>query len=209
MSALIAKKLGMTRLFDDQGNNIPVTVLQAGPCFITQIKTKEVDGYEAVQLGFLPKKEKLTTKPLGGHFKKANVSPLKYVKEFRNFKIDDSVKTGSELKVNIFEVGEKVTVSGVSKGKGFAGGIKRHGFHGGQKTHGQSDRMRAPGSIGQSSYPSRVLKGTRMAGRMGGDKVTIRDIEVVKIDPVNNLLVIKGAIPGAIQGIVYVKKQEL
>ena len=209
MSALIAKKLGMTRLFDDQGQNIPVTVLQAGPCYITQIKTKEVDGYEAVQLGFLPKKEKLTTKPLEGHFKKANVTPLKHVKEFRNIKIDDSVKSGTELKVDIFEVGDMVTVSGVSKGKGFAGGIKRHGFSGGQKTHGQSDRLRAPGSIGQSSYPSRVLKGTRMAGRMGGENVTVRNIEVVKIDPVNNLLVVKGAVPGAIQGIVYVKKQEL
>ncbi|MBD3289987.1 50S ribosomal protein L3 [candidate division KSB1 bacterium] len=209
MSALIAKKLGMTRLFDDQGKNIPVTVLQAGPCYITQIKTKEVDGYEALQLGFLSKKEKLTTKPLAGHFKKADVSPLRILKEFRDVKIDESMKLGSELKVDIFEVGDTVMVSGVSKGKGFAGGVKRHGFHGGQKTHGQSDRLRAPGSIGQSSYPSRVIKGTRMAGRMGGENVTVRNLEVVKIDPANNLLVIKGAIPGSIQGIVYVKKQEL
>ncbi len=209
MSALIAKKLGMTRFFDNQGKNIPVTVLQAGPCYITQIKTKEVDGYEAVQLGFLSKREKLTTKPLAGHFKKANISPVKVIKEFRNIKVDDTVKVGSELKVDVFEVGEMITVTGVSKGKGFAGGIKRHGFKGGQKTHGQSDRLRAPGSIGQSSYPSRVLKGMRMAGRMGGEKVTVKNLKIVKIDPVNNLLVVQGAIPGSVQGIVYVKKQEL
>lgn len=207
MSALIGKKIGMSRIFDEQGKNIPVTVIQAGPCYVTQIKTKEDDGYEAVQLGYLPKREKLVTKPLSGHFKKAGISPQRVVKEFRNFKIDDSIKLGAEVKVGVFSIGDFVTVIGISKGKGFAGGVKRHGFAGGPKTHGQSDRLRAPGSLGQSSHPSRVYKGMKMAGRMGGEQVTVRNIKVIKIDPVNNLLIVKGAVPGSINGIVYIRKQ--
>jgi len=207
MSALIGKKLGMSKLFNDQGSNIPVTIIQAGPCFVTQIKTKKVDGYQSVQLGFLPKREKLVTKSLLGHFKRAGTTPLRIIKEFKNIDVDDSVKLGSEVNVEIFSVGDMVTISGISKGKGFAGGVKRHGFHGGQKTHGQSDRLRAPGSIGQSSYPSRVFKGTRMAGRMGGDRVSVKNLKVIKVDPVNNLLIIKGAVPGSNQGVVFIKKQ--
>lgn len=207
MSALIAKKIGMSRIFDEHGKMIPVTVLQAGPCYITQIKTKENDGYEAVQLGFIPKREKLVTKPLMGHFKKANVSPLRIVKEFKDLKSDDSAKIGSEVKVDLFSVGDFITVTATSKGRGFAGGVKRHGFRGGSKTHGQSDRMRAPGSIGQSSYPSRVYKGTRMPGRMGNKKVTVKNLKVVKIDLVNNLMLVRGAVPGSNKGIVFIKKQ--
>ena len=207
MNGLIGKKLGMTKIFDDKGRNIPVTILEAGPCFVTQIKTKDSDGYEAVQLGFSPKREKLVTKPLLGHFKKSNVSPLRILKEFRNFELSDSTNLGSEIKADLFSVGDKVTVTGISKGKGFAGGVKRHGFGGGPKSHGQSDRLRAPGSIGQSSYPSRVLKGTKMAGRMGGERVTVKNLKVIKVDPVNNLVIVKGAVPGANQGIVFIKKQ--
>ena len=207
MSALIGKKLGMSKLFNDQGRNVPVTVIQAGPCFVTQIKTKKVDGYQSVQLGFLPKREKLVTKPLLGHFKRAGTTPLRIIKEFKNIKVDDSIKLGSEINVEMFSVGDMVTISGLSKGKGFAGGVKRHGFHGGPKTHGQSDRLRAPGSIGQSSYPSRVFKGTRMAGRMGGDRVSVKNLKVIKVDPINNLLIIKGAVPGSNQGVVFIKKQ--
>lgn len=207
MSVLIGKKLGMSKLFDDQGRNIPVTILNVGPCYVTQIKRKERDGYKAIQLGFLPKRDKLITKPLLGHFKKAGVSPLRVLKEFRNFELDESIKVGAELKVDLFSVGDFVTVTGTSKGKGFAGGVKRHGFHGGPKSHGQSDRLRAPGSIGQSSFPSRVFKGIKMAGRMGGDKVTVKNLKVVKVDPDNNILIVKGAVPGSNQGVVFIKKQ--
>lgn len=206
MRAIIGKKLGMSKLFDEQGKSISVTIIQAGPCYITQIKTNETDGYEAIQLGFMPKREKLVSKPLAGHFKKSGVAPVRILKEFKNFETDDSLKLGSEVKVDIFSVGDSIAVTGTSKGKGFAGGIKRHGFKGGPKSHGQSDRMRAPGSIGQSSYPSRVLKGMRMAGRMGGDKVTVKNLTVIKVDPVNNLLAVEGAVPGAMNGIVFIKK---
>lgn len=207
MSALIGKKLGMTRLFDEQGKNISVTVLQAGPCYVTQIKTKTNNGYEAVQLGFLPKREKVVTKPLKEHFKRAGVPTLSVLKEFKNIAIDDSIKLGSEIKVDRFSVGDMITVTGISKGKGFMGAVKRHHFRGGPKTHGQSDRTRAPGSVGQSSYPSRVWKGTRMAGRMGNEKVSVKNLKVIKVDVTNNLLIIKGAVPGANKGIVFIKKQ--
>ncbi|MEE4310958.1 MAG: 50S ribosomal protein L3 [candidate division KSB1 bacterium] len=207
MRALIGKKLGMSRVFDDQGRSIPVTVIQAGPCRITQIKTKETDGYEAVQLGFEPKREKLVTKPLAGHFKRANVDPMRVLKEFRNFEAGAETRLGGEVKADVFAVGDLVQVTGVSKGKGFAGGIKRHGFHGGSKTHGQSDRMRAPGSIGQSSYPSRVLKGMKMAGRMGNENVSIKNLKVVMVDAEKNLLLLKGAVPGSMKGIVFIKKR--
>jgi len=207
MRALIGKKLGMSRVFDDQGRSIPVTVIQAGPCRITQIKTKETDGYEAVQLGFEPKREKLITKPLAGHFKRAGVDPLRVLKEFRNFESGADAKLGAEVKADVFKVGDLVQVTGVSKGKGFAGGMKRHGFHGGSKTHGQSDRLRAPGSIGQSSYPSRVLKGMKMAGRMGNENVSTKNLQVVMVDAENNILLVKGAVPGSIKGIVFIKKR--
>ncbi len=164
--ALLGKKMGMIRFFNIQRRNIPVTVIQAGPCFVTQIKNKDIDGYDSVQIAFSLKREKLVTKPLLGHFKKAGVAPQRILKEFRTIDITDSIKLGSELKVDMFSVGDKISISGISKGKGFAGTIKRHGFHCGLKTHGQSDRLRAPGSIGQSSYPSRVFKGMKMAGSM-------------------------------------------
>ena len=207
MSALIGKKLGMSRIFDEQGKNVPVTILEVGPCYVTQIKTEKNDGYNAIQLGFSSKREKLLTKPMLGHFKKAKVAPQRIVKEFRDCNNSEALKLGTEIKVDIFNVGDSINITGVSKGKGFAGCIKRHGFSRGLKTHGQSDRLRAPGSIGQSSYPSRVLKGTRMSGRMGGDKVTIKKVTIVKIDINNNVLLVKGAIPGSKQGIVYIKKQ--
>lgn len=207
MSGIIAKKIGMTRIFDEQGKNISVTVLEAGPCYVTQIKTKETDGYDAVQLGFLPKREKLVNKPLTGHFKKATVTSLRVLKEFKNFKANDTLKLGGEVKVDMFRPGDLVTVCGISKGRGFTGAVKRHNFRGGPQTHGQSDRTRAPGSLGQSSHPSRVYKGTRMAGRMGAAQVTVKNIKIVKIDVANNLVLVNGAVPGASKGIVFIKKQ--
>ncbi len=207
MSSLIGKKLGMTRYYDQSGQNIVVTVLEAGPCYVTEIRCKEKHGYDAVQLGFDPKREKVTTKPLIGHLKKAKVKPLRILREFRNFDTLNDLKLGDEIKVDIFSVGDRVTVTGISKGKGFAGAVKRHHFSGGPKTHGQSDRHRAPGSLGQSSYPSRVYKGLRMAGRMGGEKVTIRNLQVIKIDTEKNLLLVKGAVPGHIKNFVFIKKQ--
>jgi len=197
----------MTRLFDETGKNVVVTIVEAGPCYVTEIKSKEEHGYDAVQLGFSEKREKVTTKPLRGHFKRAGVKPQGILKEFRTFDSDATFTLGDEIKVDIFSVGDTVTVTGISKGKGFAGGVKRHGFGGGPKSHGQSDRHRAPGSIGQSSYPSRVYKGIKMAGRMGGKAVTVRNLQVVKVDNERNLLFVKGAIPGHIKGYVFVKKQ--
>jgi len=160
-----------------------------------------------VQLGFDPKREKVTTKPLIGHLKKANVKPLRILREFRNFNVLHDLKLGDEIKVDIFSIGDRVTVTGISKGKGFAGVVKRHHFSGGPKTHGQSDRHRAPGSLGQSSWPSRVYKGLRMAGRMGGEKVSVKNLQVIKIDTEKNLLVVKGAVPGHIKNFVFIKKQ--
>lgn len=206
MQGLISKKIGMTRLFDESGNAIAVTVLQTGPCDVIQIKTKEKDGYSAVQLGFGDRKEKKTSKPQAGHFAKAKVGPKKILKEFRDFDLDESLKVGDTLTVDLFSVGEIAKVTGISKGKGFAGGVKRHNFRGGPRSHGQSDRHRAPGSLGQSSYPSRVFKGMRMAGRMGGERVTVKNIEVVKVDASNNILLVKGAVPGANNSIVLIRK---
>jgi len=206
MIGLLGKKTGMTRIFDDNGNVIPVTIVEAGPCFITQIKTKDNDGYDAVQLGFDEKKIKSTTKPLLGHFQKAGLSPKRFLAEFRNFDLKD-LKLGQQITVDVFNVGDKITVQGVSKGRGFQGVVKRHGFGGGPATHGQSDRLRAPGSIGASSFPSRVFKGQRMAGRMGGEKVSVRNLQIVKIDKDQNLIFIKGAIPGHINGYVKLMKK--
>ncbi|MDZ7260978.1 MAG: 50S ribosomal protein L3 [candidate division KSB1 bacterium] len=207
MVGLIGRKIGMTRVFDEQGNSIATTVIEAGPCYVTQIKTQDVDGYQAIQLGFQEKREKLTTKPLLGHFNKAGVKPLRVLREFRDFEAAENLKLGDELRADIFSVGDIVAVSGNAKGKGFAGVVKRHGFRGGPKTHGQSDRHRAPGSLGQSSYPSRVFKGLRMAGRMGNTKVTVRNLQVLKVDAANNLIMVKGAVPGAINGIVVISKK--
>ncbi len=196
----------MSRVFDEQGNDIPVTIVQAGPCWVTQIKNAENDGYTAVQLGFEDAKEKRTPRPVLGHFAKAGVAPKRIVKEFRDFEDADSLKLGDEIRVDWFAEGDVVDVTGWSKGKGFQGVVKRHGFGGGPKTHGQSDRWRAPGSIGQASYPSRVFKGLRMAGRMGNRRVTLKRRRVVRVFPEKNVLMIEGAIPGPISGLVIIKK---
>ncbi len=204
MQGILGKKRGMTQIFDDTGLVVPVTIIEAGPCFVTQIKTKETDGYNSVQISFLDKKEKRTSMPLKGHFEKAKTSPKKVIREFR-FSDQPELELGTEITVARFEAGDTVTVSGVSKGKGFQGVVKRYNFAGGPKTHGQSDRLRAPGSIGQSSYPSRVFKGMKMGGRMGNDRITLKNVVVVKVDVENNLMFLKGAIPGAKNAIVEIK----
>lgn len=206
MPGLLAKKLGMTNIFAEDGTMIPVTVLQAGPCNVVTVKTKDRDGYEALQLGFGEKKEKHVRKPQLEYYKKAGVKPAAVLREFRNFEAAN-YKVGDEIKVEIFAVGDKVKVVGKSKGKGFQGVMRRHNFGGvGGTTHGQSDRLRAPGSIGASSYPSRVFKGQRMAGRMGFEQTTVRNLKVVKILPEQNIVMIKGAVPGAINSIVEINK---
>ena len=205
MSGLIGRKIGMTSIFDESGKNIPCTVIELGPCVVTQVRTKEVDGYEAYQLGFDDKKEKSAIKAELGHFKKANTSAKRKVVEFQDF--DETYNLGDTITVDLFEEGEYVDVQGTSKGKGFQGVVKRHGFGGvGQVTHGQHNRLRAPGSIGASSYPSRVFKGMRMAGRMGGEKVTVQNLRVLKVVADKNLLVVKGAVPGHKNSYVIVQK---
>ena len=206
MVGLIGRKVGMTRVFSEQGESIPVTVIEAGPCYISQIKTPEKDGYSAVQIGFKEKKESRATKPQLGHFAKASLKPMYHLKEFRDFILEKEIKLGEEVGVDVFVPGDTVFVSGKSKGKGFQGVMKRHGFHGGQKTHGQSDRMRAPGSIGQASYPSRVMKGKKMAGRMGNKRVTTKSLRIVKVVPEQNLVLIRGVVPGSINSIIEIKK---
>ena len=191
MSGLIGRKIGMTSIFDENGKNIPCTVIEAGPCVVTQVRTNAVDGYEALQLGFDDKTEKHTVKAEEGHFKKAGTAAKKKVVEFHGF--EEEFKLGDTIDVNLFTEGEFVDVVGTSKGKGFQGVVKRHGFGGvGQATHGQHNRLRAPGSVGASSYPSRVFKGMRMAGRMGGDNVKVQNLKVLKVVAEKNLLVIKG-----------------
>ena len=195
----------MTSIFDENGKNIPCTVIQAGPCVVTQVRTEEVDGYNALQLGFDDKAEKRATKAEIGHAKKAGTSPKKKIVEFQNFNGEHAL--GDTLDVTIFNEGEFVDVIGTSKGKGFQGVVKRHGFAGvGQSTHGQHNRLRAPGSIGAASYPARVFKGIRMAGRMGGDTVTVENLQVVKIDTEKNLIVVKGCVPGHKNAYVTVQK---
>lgn len=195
MSGLIGKKIGMTSIYNASGKNVPCTVIEAGPCVVTQIRTLEKDGYEAIQLAYDDKKEKNTTKALKGHFEKANTAPKRILKEFSRF---EKRKSFAEvLTVNVFEEGEFIDVSGTSKGKGFQGVVKRHGFSGvGGQTHGQHNRLRAPGSMGASSYPSRVFKGMRMAGHTGNSKVKIINLQILKIIPEKNLLVVKGSVPG-------------
>jgi len=196
MSAILGKKIGMTSLFDENRKAIPCTVIEAGPCFVSQVKTIDKDGYAAYQLCFDEKKEKRTAKPQLGHFQKSGISPAYKVSEFRKEKFSNDLSAGDEIKVDVFNEGDMVKVSGVSKGKGFAGVVKRYNFGGGSKTHGQTDRHRAPGSVGGSSYPSRTFKGQRMAGRKGTDAVTVSGLKVLKVLPESNLLVIKGAVPG-------------
>ena len=195
MPGLIGKKIGMTNIFSEEGKNIPCTILEVGPCKVTQIKTEDNDGYNAIQLGYSEQKESRVSKAALGHFKKANSAPLKKLVEFvSDF---EKVSLGDTINVDLFEKGDYVTVSGTSKGKGFQGVVKRHNFRGvGDATHGQHNRLRAPGSIGAASYPARVFKGMRMAGRMGGERVTLQNLKVLKVMEEKNVLIIKGSIPG-------------
>jgi large subunit ribosomal protein L3 len=206
ISGLIGRKLGMTQIFGPDGKVLPVTVLQVGPCLVTQIRTREKDGYSAVQLGFV---ESVTTKrikkPMRGHFEKAGVPPLRHLREFAVTDENQELKPGQRFKVDLFSAKEKVDVIGVSKGKGFAGVIKRHHFRGGAATHG-SMFHRAPGSIGGSSFPSRVFPGMRAAGRMGHEQVTMRNLTVVDVDAENNLMLVEGAVPGAMGSYIVVRK---
>ena len=205
MSGLIGKKIGMTSLYDEKGNNLACTIIEAGPCVVTQIKNEEKDGYNSVQLGFLDKKERNINKAEAGHFKNAKTAPKSNLFEFKNFQNELSV--GDVLNVDHFSEGEFVDISGTSKGKGFQGVVKRHGFAGvGQSTHGQHNRLRAPGSIGAASYPARVFKGMKMAGQMGNEKVTVQNLKVIKVVPEKNLLVIKGCVPGHKNSIVTIRK---
>jgi large subunit ribosomal protein L3 len=205
MAGIIGKKVGMTSIFDAEGKNIPCTVVEAGPCVVTQVKSVGTDGYEAIQLSFGEKKEKNTPAPMVGHFKKANTTPKREVIEFTNF--DQEFTIGDVVKCDIFQEGDFCEVSGTSKGKGFQGVVKRHNFGGvGGATHGQHDRQRAPGSLGASSWPSRVMKGMRMAGHKGNSRVKLQNLVIVKVLPEQNLLFIKGAIPGHKGSIVTVLK---
>ena len=205
MSGLIGKKIGMTSLYDENGNNLPCTVIEAGPCVVTQVKYKEKDGYDSVQLGFLDKKEKNLNKAEIGHFKNAKTNPKQNISEFNGF--ENELNIGDVINVDHFVEGEFVDVSGISKGKGFQGVVKRHGFAGvGQSTHGQHNRLRAPGSIGAASYPARVFKGMRMAGQMGNEKVTVQNLKVIKVVPEKNLLLLKGCVPGHKNSIITIRK---
>ena len=200
-SFLLGKKIGMTSIYDEDGIQYPTTVIEAGPCYISQIKSIEKDGYEAVQIGYL--NDVKANKPKTNHFKKSKLNPMKYVSEFKVENKND-FNLGDELKVNIFNEGEIVKVSGVSKGKGFAGVMKRHGFGGGRASHGKNSVMRKPGSVGAGADPSRIWKGKKMPGRYGGTKVTQKGLEILKVDIVNNLLFIKGAVPGANNGLLTI-----
>ncbi|MGB1287546.1 MAG: 50S ribosomal protein L3 [Aggregatilineales bacterium] len=204
MKGMIGRKVGMTQVFDETGNVVPVTVIEAGPCYVTQILRDDRDGYAAVQLGFEETKPKRLTKGQMGHLQKHNLPALKVLREFRLTDTED-LEEGAQINVDVFEKGEKVDVIGTSKGRGFAGTIKRHGFQRGPKTHGQSDRERAPGSVGMCATPGRTLKGKKMSGRMGNDRVTMQNLEVVVVDAEKNLLAVKGSIPGTRGGIVMIR----
>ena len=204
MPGLIGKKIGMTSVFSADGKNIPCTVIEVGPCVVTQVKTVETDGYEALQLGFQEKKEKHTTKPEMGHFKKAGVAPQRHLAEFKGF---EGYALGDTITVDLFTESDFVDVIGTSKGKGYLGVVKRHGFGGvGLTTLGQHNRLRAPGSIGACSYPAIVFKGMRMAGQMGNERVTVQNLQVIKVIPEHNILMIKGSIPGCKGSIVLIEK---
>ena len=207
MSGLIGKKIGMTSIYDASGKNIPCTVIEAGPCVVTQVRTIEKDGYEAIQLAFDEKKGKHTTKALSGHFKKAGTTPKKVVAEFTRFEVGHQKKFGDILNADIFIEGEYIDVVGTTKGKGFQGVVRRHGFKGvGDATHGQHDRLRAPGSVGASSWPSRVFKGIRMAGRMGGNRRKIINLQIMKIVNEKNLILVKGSVPGHIGSYIIIER---
>lgn len=201
--AILAKKIGMTQIFTEEGLLIPVTVLEAGPCVVTQVKTMENDGYSAVQVGFLDKKDKHTTKPLKGHFEKSGTSFKKHVKEFKLVNSEE-FEPGQEIKADVFQVGDKIDVSGVSKGKGYQGAIKRHNYSRGPMSHG-SKYHRSAGSMGASASPSRVFKGKKLAGHMGAEKVTVQNLEIVRVDAENNLLLVKGAVPGPKKTIISIR----
>ena len=205
MPGLLGKKIGMTSVFSAEGQNVPCTVIEVGPCVVTQIKTVEKDGYAAVQVGFQDAKEKNTSAPLMGHFKKAGVTPKRHLAEFKGF--DQELNLGDTLTVELFNNTQFVDVIGTSKGKGFQGVVKRHGFGGvGQSTHGQDDRLRKPGSIGACSYPAKVFKGLRMGGQMGGDRVTTQNLQVLKVIPEQNLLIVKGSFAGCKGSTVLIEK---
>ena len=210
MSGIIGKKIGMTSIYDADGRNVACTLLEAGPCVVTQVKNEETDGYRAIQLAFDEKKEKRTSKALKGHFTKANTTPKKKVVEFRKFRdeFEGGVQIGQEIKIGeVFKEGDYVDAIGISKGKGFQGVVKRHGFSGvGDATHGQHNRLRAPGAIGACSYPSRVFKGLRMAGRTGGKRVKKINLRIVKILPDKNMVLVSGSIPGARNSYVVLEK---
>ncbi len=206
MIGLIGRKVGMTQVFGDQGEAIPVTVIEAGPCTVTEVRTADRDGYSAIQLGFGARLEKRLTRPMLGQFKKRNLPPSRHLREFR---VDDvsGMQVGQNLTVAIFEKGKSVDVQGITKGRGFAGVIKRHGFVAGHASHGPT-MGREPGSIGSSAYPSRVIKGKRLPGRMGGKPLTIKHLRVVGVDPEQNLLLVRGAVPGPVNGLVVIRKRE-
>jgi large subunit ribosomal protein L3 len=208
IEGLLGKKVGMTQIFDERGEVVPVTVISAGPCVVTQIRTKERDGYEAVQLGY--EEAKRLSQPERGHLKAsqpegADEVLLRHLREFQTPSIDD-LQVGQRVTVGIFKPGDVIDVSGMSKGKGFQGVVKRHHFRGGPKTHGQSDRHRAPGSIGATTTPGRVFRGTRMAGRMGNERVTVQNLRVVQVDEERNLLVVRGSVPGATNGLLMIRR---
>lgn len=205
MEGIIGKKIGMSRIFNEEGQSIPVTVIEAGPCLVVQVKTKGKDGYDSVQLGFGLKRKNLFTQPLLGHFAKAKLEPRRILKEVKTTPVEGAT-VGQEIKVDLFTAGEKVKVTGISKGLGFQGVVRRYHFRGGPKSHGQSDRMRAPGSVGASSYPSRTFKGQRMGGRMGGEKVTVRNLVVAGVDLEKNLLLLRGAVPGRKNSYLTIRK---
>ena len=205
MRGILGKKVGMTQIFNEQGEAVPVTVIQAGPCFVTQCKQEDADGYRAVQLGFEEAREKYLTGGQWGHLRKNNLPPLRHLREI-SVSDGEEYEVGQKISVGIFREGERVDVTGVSKGKGFAGVVKRHGFHGGPKTHGQSDRHRHGGSIGATSSPGKVIKGMRMPGRMGGRSVTVQNLEVIVVDPRRNLLAVRGGVPGALGGLLIIKE---
>ena len=205
MKAILGKKVGMTQIFDEHGDAIPVTVIEAGPCYVTQVRTVESDGYSAVQLGFEETKLQRLTKGEKGHLERNDLPPLRYLREFR-VREDELPEEGQKVLVDVFEVGDFVDVVGHSKGRGFAGVMKRHGFGGGPQTHGQSDRQRAPGSIGSTTTPGRVWKGQRMAGRMGNARVTAQNLRVEMVDAERHLLAVRGSVPGAKGGLLMIKQ---
>ncbi len=205
MPGLLGKKIGMTSVFSAEGKNVPCTVIEVGPCVVTQVKTADKDGYEAIQLGFVDAKDKHTSKPLQGHFKKAGVTPKRHLAEFKGF--EESYKLGDVITVDLLEENGFIDVIGTSKGKGFQGVVKRHGFAGvGQATLGQHNRLRAPGSIGACSYPAKVFKGTRMGGQMGNVRVTVQNLQIIKVIAEHNLLLVKGSVPGSRGSIVLIEK---